>query len=87
LQNAKDKGTISILPIRHIHLIVEEIGQDKANDVCSLYDVSLVPGFERNEPILREFRAYWEEGMCLAACYAAKQGIEFIVYERIGGKR
>jgi len=83
LESAKDQASTSILPVEYIHLSLEEIGSDKANDLCTIRHVFAWPGLERNEVILENVRAYWEEGMTLAACYALKRNVEILLYQKL----
>jgi hypothetical protein len=82
LENVTDGASRAIVPVEYLHITVEEIGSDKANDLCTIHHVSEVPGFEKSEVIIENLRAFWEESVCIAACYAVKRGVSFIVYRK-----
>jgi hypothetical protein len=89
LSNLTDEGASSVLPCEYIHVLVQEIGYDKGNDLCTIRHVSEWPGFRRNEIVVQNLRAYWEEAVCLAACYAVKREVRHVIYRKtstaIGG--
>jgi hypothetical protein len=79
---AADRNTIRLLPLQYIHLVVEEIGQDKANDFASIYYVCEVVGFERVEVIAENLKVFWEYGVCVAASHAVKLQVDTVLYTR-----
>ena len=82
LQQAKEKEEVRVMPIEYMHLVVQEIGQDKANDVCSLYFVSELPGFNRREAVFEGERMFYEHGCVLAATYVIKRGVNHLLYSK-----
>jgi len=82
LERMKEKQEAKIIPPEYIHFIVHEIGQDKVNDVCSIYYVSEIPGFERSEVILKNERLFFEYGATVAASYAIKRKLDVIFYSK-----
>jgi hypothetical protein len=82
LENAKDMDQTQIVPPEYVHLIVKEIGNDEANDLASIYYVSVVPGFERSEPIVENMRLFFKYGLPLAAAYAIKRKVDYVFYTR-----
>jgi len=82
LETAKDKERTQILPLDYIHLVVNEVGTDKANDFASIYYVSEVPGFERNDLLVENARMFFEHGMAVAAAYAIKRKANSIFYTK-----
>jgi hypothetical protein len=83
LQTVKDAASVKIVPVEYLHVAVEEIGRDKANDICTIRHICEVPGFEKNEILFQNIEAYLEEGVCLAACYAVKRGVTAVVYRKV----
>jgi hypothetical protein len=81
LGDAKDISTVSVLPTTYVLLIVDEIGQDKANDISSIYAVSSLPGFERETPLIENKKIFFEHSLGLAAAYAIRDETPFIFYE------
>jgi hypothetical protein len=79
-ETAKDKERTKIIPLHYIHLIVYEVGNDKANDFASIYYVSEVPGFGRKELVVKNARLFLEYGLVIASAYAVKNNIECVFY-------
>lgn len=82
LETAKDKGATSIFPVEYIHLVLTEVGNDKANDFASMFRVSELPGFEREEALVENVRLFFEYGMAVAAAYAIKCGVNAILFTK-----
>lgn len=74
------KSDSKLLIPRYIYLITEEIGQDKANDMSSIYYVSELPGFERTEILLKNERIFFEHALALAVAFAIKMKIDAVMY-------
>jgi len=70
-----------ILVPRFVFLKTEEIGQDKALDLCSIYKRSEIPGLERDELIVVNLNISFEHGKALAAAYAIKHGLSAVRFE------
>lgn len=85
LERMKEKDKTKIIPPEYIHFIVQEIGQDKVNDLCSIYYVSETPGFERKEVILKNERLFFEYGATVAASYAVKRKVDVLFYSKRQG--
>lgn len=83
LEASKSKSEVTIFPLEYIHCIVEEIGQDQANDFASIYYVSTILGFEREELLLEKTRMFFEHALSLAGAYAIKREICDVFYTRI----
>jgi hypothetical protein len=81
IKNAKNIGETQIRPVTYIFLLVSELGQDKANDISSIYLVSTVPGFERKTPLLENVRSFFEHSLGVAAAYAISEAIPFVYYD------
>jgi len=58
-----EKDTSRIVPLEYIYVIIQEIGKDKANDLCSVYHISELPGFEHEELILENENLFLEYGV------------------------
>jgi hypothetical protein len=82
LEEAKDTDKSRIVPLEYVHLMVYEIGNDKANDLVSLHYVCTLPGFERKKPLVKDLKLFWEYGMVVAAAYAIKRKVSSILYTR-----
>jgi hypothetical protein len=83
LEEAKEKEQMQIIPLNYIHFVINEVGNDKANDFASIYDVSEVPGFERMEPLVENVRIFFEYGMPVAAAYALKRKVNTILFTKV----
>lgn len=82
-KGAKDKEQTQIIPLDYIQLIVNEVGNDKANDFASIYYVSEVPGFERKEPLVENAKLFFEYGMAVAASYAIKRKANTVLFTKV----
>ena len=80
LFRAKAKEQLAIVIPEYIYLVVREIGQNKANDMCSVYHVSEVPGHEFQRPIIENEKLFLEYGLPVASAYAVKMGIDSVLY-------
>jgi hypothetical protein len=77
-----DKVKSNLILPSYIFLLVEEIGQDKDNDLCSIYKVCQSLGQQHLTVVLESVKLFFEYGLALAASYAIKYDVSFIVYER-----
>lgn len=82
LRRTKEEEKTTIIVPEYIYLVVQEIGQDKANDLSSIYHVSETPGFERQEAIIENAQLYWEYGASVAAAYAVKRNVDILMYSK-----
>ena len=82
IDNALDKKLYSLVLPEYIHLLTEEIGQDKIFDVSSIYFVGETPGFERKEVVFENERLFFEYALAIASAYAVIFGVENVLYEK-----
>jgi len=82
MNSAIDKAKSNLILPEYIFLLVEEIGQDKANDLCSIYYVRQYLGQENSTVVLENEKLFFEYGLALAASYAIKYDVSVIIYER-----
>lgn len=80
LESAKNKETTRILPLDYILLVLNEVGTDKVNDFSSIYYVSEVIGFEREEVLVKNAKMFFEHGMAVAASHAIKRKVNALFY-------
>jgi hypothetical protein len=66
---------------KFIGLFVEEIGQDKANDISSIYLVEDRGEQEDVTPLLENQPIFFEYALCLACAYAIKHGASIVLHE------
>jgi hypothetical protein len=78
-----EKDTSRIVPLEYIYVIIQEIGKDKANDLCSVYHISELLGFEHEELILENENLFLEYGGAIAASYAVKKKLHYVLYSKI----
>ena len=81
LDSAVPVESQGILSSRSIVLKTQEIGQDKANDLCSISVRSETPGFQREDLIAENLNIFFEYGKALAAAYAIQLSAGRIVYD------
>lgn len=82
IDSAIDKTKSNLILPAYIFLLVEEIGQDKDNDLCSIYCVRQSLGRQNSTVVLENAKLFFEYGLALAASYAIKYDVSFVVYER-----
>jgi hypothetical protein len=82
VKRARARDTFAIALPHYIYLRTEEIGQDKAHDVSSIYYVSSVAGMEAERPLVENQRIFFEYALAVAAAYAIKLCGDFVVYEK-----
>jgi len=66
---------------KFIGLFVEEIGQDKANDISSIYLVEDWGGQEEVTSLLENQPNFFEYSLVLACAYAIKHGASIVLHE------
>ena len=69
-----------ILSTDFLYLSVWEIGSDKAWDYSEIRMFSTVPGFEKDELVLKKTKIFFEHALCLSAAYAIKFDLSKIYY-------
>jgi len=82
LENSKEMKQMLIVPIEYLHLVIDEIGTDEANDMMAIYHISEMIGFEKREVILEKKNLFFKHGMALAAAYAVKRGVDALFYTK-----
>jgi hypothetical protein len=82
IEAARDTEQTMIVPPDYVHLVVNEVGSDKANDYASISHVCEVPGFERREPIVENAKLFFEYGMAVAAAYAIQRKLSSVLYTK-----
>jgi hypothetical protein len=82
IEEAKDQGESPIVVPRFVLLVTEVIGQDKANDLSSVYLIKNDIAGERSIPLVENERIYFEHGVALASVYAFKHGVHAIMYRK-----
>jgi len=79
---AIDKNKTAIVYPLHIYLLTEEIGQNRALDISSIYKIQNLANSTIEKCIIKNKKIFYEYAIALAASYAIKYGIELVVYER-----
>jgi hypothetical protein len=82
IESAVDQAGFHLILPEYILLVVEEIGQDKANDLSSIYHVRQFSEREEVTTIFEYRRLFFDYGLCLASSYALKHGIDQVIYKR-----
>jgi hypothetical protein len=83
IQSAKEYKDDLVVGLEYIFLIVNEIGNDKANDYVSIYYVCEINGFERREVLVENVRIFFEHGVALCASYALIKNVDMILYRSL----
>jgi hypothetical protein len=83
LDEASDADETNICLPEYISAVTLEIGQDKANDLSSIYHVRSSAGRDQAEPIVQDQRLFFEHALSIAGAYAIKRDVPFIKYRRV----
>jgi hypothetical protein len=83
LEQASDADEANILPPEYIFVVSREIGQDKANDLSSIYHVWTLAGRDHVDPISQDQRLFLEHALSIGGAYAIKRDTPFIRFRRI----
>jgi len=79
---ARERGKSGIVLPEYVYLVAEEIGQDKVNDLASIFHVREGPEGSREKEILRNGRLFFEHALALACAYALKRGVGMVLYDK-----
>jgi hypothetical protein len=82
MESARDRTKAKIVVMEYVLLVTEEIGQDKANDLSSIYQLHEGEDGSRRTVLLRNGRLFFEHALALACAYAAKEGVGTVLYEK-----
>lgn len=80
-KRAKERTSFNLILPKYVSLFVEEIGQDKANDVTSIYLVEELMGQERITPLVENQPIFFEYALALACAYAIKVDAGIVLHE------
>lgn len=83
IERTRERKPESVLPLEYLHVIVQEIGNDEANDLASLFHVHDTPGFQREDPIFEHQRIFLNYALAVAASYAVKRRLDHVVFSKI----
>jgi hypothetical protein len=78
-----EKQKTTVLPLEYLHVIVQEIGDDEANDLASLYHVCDTPGFQRKQAIFENQRIFLNYALAVAASYAVRRRLDFVIFSKV----
>lgn len=81
LQCVYDKKDFNLILQKYVLLVVEEIGQDKANDISSIYLAEERFGEPVLKPLVENQRIFYEHALGLACAYAIKHGSEVVLHD------
>ena len=80
---ARERKEGSVLPPRHLMLVVEEIGQDLALDVAHLAEISIRPdGTDHVEEVWVDQSMFFRQALVVAAAEAIARGVEFVLWRK-----
>lgn len=81
IDRASKQSEFKLVLPKFIVLYVEEIGQDKVNDISSIYLVADRGGQEDVTPLLENQPIFFEYALCLACAYAIKHDASIVLHE------
>jgi len=79
---ARDRSEVRVIATDCVLLTTEEIGQDKADDLSSIYRITEGVAGSRRRIILEDARIFFEHALALACAYAVKLGVGAVLYEK-----
>jgi hypothetical protein len=82
IDRTKDMQHTVVLPLEYLLVTIQQIGSDEVNDLASLYHVRDTPGFQRTETIFENERLFLHYAIVLAASYAVKRHLDWVLYSR-----
>jgi hypothetical protein len=80
--SALDLTGKAVVPVRHVHLIVEEIGQDRAHDLSSAYLLRERDQRTTGLPLFEHRRMFFEHALAVASAYAVMHDVPIVTYVR-----
>ena len=78
--SARDIADTNIELEKYILLVIREIGRDKKNDLCSIYEAQNIEGQKILKTFIENERIFFEHGVSLASAYALKNNIGMVIY-------
>jgi hypothetical protein len=66
----------------YILLEIHEIGRDKNNDFCKVFEVRMINGKVYKTPIVEYLRAFEEYAIAIASAYCLKYGLKNVLYQK-----
>jgi hypothetical protein len=72
----------AVVPVLHVHLIVEEIGQDRAHDLASAYLSRESDDGTTRLPLFVHRRIFFEHALAVASAYAVMHNVPIVTYVR-----
>jgi hypothetical protein len=82
MERTRDQTKTRIVLTEYILLVTEEIGQDKADDLSSVYHVREGAAGRRERTLLKNGRLFFEHALALACAYAVKLNVGSVLYEK-----
>jgi hypothetical protein len=82
LARAREKNNVAVLPLQYMHLSLQVIGTDEANDLATLHLVCDMPGLRRKKAIFTNERLFLNYALAVAASYAVKHHVDFLLFSR-----
>lgn len=81
INKATERASFNLFLPKYVMLFVEEIGQDKANDIASICLVEELMGQERITPLVENKPIFFEHALALACAYAIKYSAGIVLHE------
>jgi hypothetical protein len=82
IKEAADRLKSKVVVPEYVLVVTEEIGQDKANDLSSIFRVQETIAGRHESELVRNARLVHMRALALACAYAVKLGIGTVLYER-----
>jgi len=82
MESARDITEQKIDLLNYILVEIHEIGRDKNNDFCQIFEVRTINGDIYKTPIIKYLRAFEEYAIAIASAYCLKHGLECVLYQK-----
>jgi hypothetical protein len=82
IAGARSRSDTKLVLPEYIYLVTEEIGQDRANDISSIYHVRESASGPVEEPLVENVALFFEHALTVACAYAFKLGVHAVLYDK-----
>jgi len=82
METARDITEQKIDLLNYILVEIHEIGRDKNNDYCQIFEVRTINGEIYKTTIVEYIRAFEEYAIAIASAYCLKHGLECVLYQK-----
>jgi len=82
IESAKELSEQRIEILSYVLVEIHEIGRDKGNDFCQIFEVRTINGEICKKILVEYLRAYEEYAIAVASAYCLKSGFDSVLFTR-----